>query len=318
MVNNLKKCLITYNYGKDQVEKIKDLGYHIIFKKEEGLTYDKELEEVEALICYNPFETLDIKEMKNLKWIQLSSVGIDQLPKDKVIEEDILVTNNRGGYSIPMGEWIVLNILELYKKRMDVFKNRMNKKWKMDTSILELYGKTVGFIGTGTIAQEGAKRLQGFGIKAIGMNTDGRDVQYFDKCYKKEEINKMLSISDVVVVTIPYTKDTHHLLNKERLQVIKDNAVIINVARGSIIDEKSLIEELNKGRFMGAALDVFETEPLPKDSELWDMNNVIITCHNSWMSEERNNRRFDTVYENLKRYSKGEDLLNIVDIERGY
>ena len=318
MADSLKKCLVTYNYGSDEIREIEELGYEIIMKKEHGLTYDIELEDVEVLVCYDPFNSLDILKMKSLKWIQLSSIGIDQLPKDKVIKNNIVVTNNRGGYSIPMGEWVVLSILQIYKKQMDIFKNRLDKRWKMDTSLLELYGKTVGFVGTGSISIEAAKRLQGFGVKVVGMNTKGRDIDYFDRCYKKEEIDEMLAISDIVVIAVPETKETYHLLNKERLEIMKDNVAIVNIARGSIIDENALIEELEKGRFIGAALDVFEQEPLPKDSPLWDIDRVLITCHNSWISEKRNIRRFQTIYDNLKRYSKGKELLNVVDAKRGY
>lgn len=318
MEGGLKRCLVTYNYGSDEIREIEELGYEIIMKKEHGLTYDIELEDVEVLVCYDPFNSLDILKMKSLKWIQLSSIGIDQLPKDKVIKSNIVVTNNRGGYSIPMGEWVVLSILQIYKKQMDIFKNRLDKRWKMDTSLLELYGKTVGFVGTGSISIEAAKRLQGFGVKIVGMNTKGRDIDYFDKCYKKEEIDEMLAISDIVVIAVPETKETYHLLNKERLEIMKDNVAIVNIARGSIIDENALIEELEKGRFIGAALDVFEQEPLPKDSPLWDIDRVLITCHNSWISEKRNIRRFQTIYDNLKRYSNGKELLNVVDAKRGY
>lgn len=318
MADGLKRCLVTYNYGSDEIREIEELGYEIIMKKEHGLTYDIELEDVEVLVCYDPFNSLDILNMKSLKWIQLSSIGIDQLPKDKVIKSNIVVTNNRGGYSIPMGEWVVLSILQIYKKQMDIFKNRLDKRWKMDTSLLELYGKTVGFVGTGSISIEAAKRLQGFGVKIVGMNTKGIDIDYFDKCYKREEIDEMLAISDIVVIAVPETKETYHLLNKERLEIMKDNVAIVNIARGSIIDENALIEELEKGRFIGAALDVFEQEPLPKDNPLWDIDRVLITCHNSWISEKRNIRRFQTIYDNLKRYSNGKELLNVVDAKRGY
>ncbi|MBB6697016.1 phosphoglycerate dehydrogenase [Clostridium algidicarnis] len=318
MADKLKKCLVTYNYGSDEIKKMEELGYEIIVKKEHKLNYDTELEDVEVLVCYDPFESLDILKMKRLKWIQLSSIGIDQLPKDKVIENNIIVTNNRGGYSIPMGEWVVLSILQIYKKQMDMLKNRLDKTWKMDTSLLEFYGKTVGFVGTGSIAMEAAKRLQGFGVRVVGMNTKGKEVDYFDSCYKREAIDEMLAISDIVVIAIPETKETYHLLNKERFLIMKDNAAIVNIARGSIIDEDALIEELQKGRFIGAALDVFKEEPLPKESLLWDIERVLITPHNSWVSEKRNTRRFETVYDNLKRYSKGENLSNVVNVKRGY
>ena len=312
------KALFTYNYGREKIKDIEAFGYDINVVPEHNLVYSEALAEVEALICYNPFKTLDIEKMKKLKWIQLSSIGIDQLPVEYVKNTSIIITNNKGGYSIPMGEWIVLKALELFKNSKRLYENQANKKWKIDTSIMELYGKTIGFIGTGTIAIEAAKRFQGFGVNILGVNTDGRDVEYFDRCYAMSKLDEMLRLCDVVVVTIPYTKDTHHLINDDRFKAMKAKAFLINVARGSIVDEISLVENLRNGKLAGAALDVYEEEPLNEDNELWNLNNVILTSHNSWVSERRNERRFKTICENMKRYVQGEELVNVVDLKKGY
>jgi len=312
------KALFTYNYGGEKIKDIETFGYDIKVVKEQDLIYSEDLEEIEALICYDPFKTLDIEKMKKLKWIQLSSIGIDQLPVEYVKNTSIIITNNRGGYSIPMGEWIVLKTLELFKNSKGLYENQTNKKWKMDTSIMELYGKTIGFVGTGTIAVEAAKRFQGFGVNILGVNTNGRDIQYFDRCYAMAEINEMLKLCDVVVGTIPYTKATHHLINEERFVAMKKGAYFINVSRGSIVDEVALIENLKNGKLAGAALDVYEEEPLKEKNPLWDLNNVILTSHNSWVSEMRNVRRFDLIYDNMKSYAQGKKLVNVVDLKRGY
>lgn len=313
-----KKVLFTYNYGREKMSQVEKLGYDITYLDEKSIIYDEGLKDIEILICYNPFATLDITNMKKLKWIQLSSIGIDQLPVKESNDMDIIVTNNKGGYSIPMGEWIIMNILQLSRDSWYFTKIKENKIWKMNTGIKEIFGKTIGFIGTGTIAVETAKRLQGFGTKILGLNTNGKDTPCFHKCYKSTEIDEMTSICDFVIVTIPYTNKTHHLLNRDRLNKLKDGVYIINVARGSIIDEEALIENLKNGRIKGAALDVFEKEPLPLDNPLWNMENVIVTPHNSWISEMRNERRFNLIYENMSRYAKGEKLINVVNTEKGY
>jgi phosphoglycerate dehydrogenase-like enzyme len=311
-------ALFTYDYGKDNMNKLKNLGYDIIAINEKDVTYSEELKNVEVLVCYNPFQTLDISKMRKLKWIQLSSAGIDQLPIEYVKNSGIIITNNRGGYSIPMGEWIVLKILELLKHSYRLYDNQNNKVWKMDTTILELYGKTVSFIGTGSIAEEAAKRLKGFEVQILGLNTSGKQVQNFDKCYSLKDMNEMLSISDIVIITIPYTKATHHLIDNEKFKVMKNGVYIVNVARGSIINEKDLIKNIQEGKVCGAALDVVEEEPLQSNSPLWNLPNVIITPHNSWISEMRNNRRFDMMYNNMKRYVENKELVNVVNINRGY
>lgn len=312
------KALFTYDYGKDKMQSIRQLGYDVIIENEKNIVYHQELEDVEVLVCYHPFNTLDIRNMENLKWIQLSSIGIDQVPKDVVLEKEIILTNNKGGYSVPMGEWVVLKILEVYKKSYKLYEQQKQKLWKMDTSLLELYRKRIGFIGTGSIAIESAKRLQGFEAHIIGVNTKGTKVQYFDKCYPMTELEEVLQQCDVVVLTIPYTEKTHHLINGARLKNMKKDGVLINVSRGSIIEEEALIQHMNQGNLKAAALDVFEKEPLSQDSPLWTMENVIVTPHNSWISEMRNERRFRIVYENMKRYVEGEPLFNQVDIQKGY
>lgn len=312
------KVLFTYDYGDEKMKAVSDLGYELIYAKENGVSNTYDISDIDVLVCYNPFDKLDISMLKKLKWIQLSSIGIDQLPMKKVKEQGIVVTNNRSGYSIPMGEWIVMNILGLLKNSKGFIVKQSEKKWKVDTSILELCGKTVCFVGTGSIAVEAAKRLQGFETNIIGINTSGRRVEYFNNCYPMKELGYALSKADVVVLSIPYTKETHHLIDENTISCMKNGACLINIARGSIVKESALVEALQKGSIRGAALDVFEEEPLPAGSPLWEMDNVIITPHNSWVSEMRNERRYNIIYENLKRYAANEKLINIVDIDRGY
>jgi phosphoglycerate dehydrogenase-like enzyme len=312
------KALFTYDYGKENMNKLESLGYDITLVNEKDISYSEDVKDTEVLVCYNPFNTLDISLMTKLKWIQLSSTGIDQLPIQHVKKEEIIVTNNRGGYSIPMGEWVVMKILELFKNSYSLYKNQMSKLWKLDTGLLELYGKTIGFIGTGSIAIESAKRLKGFGVKILGVNTTGKAVKYFDTCFSMNEIDSMLLECDVVVIAIPSTKQTFHLINKERFKSFKQGAFLVNVARGNIIDEIALIDNLNTGKIAGAALDVFEEEPLSVESQLWNFDNVIITPHNSWISEMKNVRRWNVICENLRRYINREELKNKVNLEEGY
>lgn len=314
----LIKVLFTYDYGTENMNRISELGYDILTVRENEITNNDEVNSSDILVCYNPFDRLDISQMKNLKWIQLSSAGIDQVPLNEVQNKGIILTNNRGGYSIPIGEWIVMKILEMLKKSASLYKNQQKKKWKMDMSLLELCGKRVGFIGTGSIAAEAAKRLQGFEVEILGVNTSGRDTKYFNRCFSRDKMDEMLGLCDIVVVTIPYTKRTHHMINQDRFKAMKDGVFLVNIARGSIIDEKALISNIKEGKIRAAALDVFEEEPLDKNNPLWEFDNVIITAHNSWVSERIYERRFKLIYENLRRYSAREELINLIDLDRGY
>ena len=312
------KALITFKYTDEEMKSLKDLGYEIIFEDEENISFSEDMKDVDMMVCFNPFDKINIGDFPNLKWIQLLSAGINQVPIEKIKEQNIILTNNKGGYSIPIAEWTVMRILEMLKNTKKFYKQEEEKMWKMDTSLLELYNKTLGFIGTGDIAQETAKRLKGFGVEILGFNFRGRDVEYFDETYKIGELEKHAPKLDFLVIAAPYTEETHHLINEDVFKAMKDGLYLVNIARGSIIDEKALIENLQNGKVKKAALDVVEIEPLPEDSPLWTMDNVIISPHNSWASEMNFRRRYEIAYKNMKKYINKEDLVNIVDIERGY
>lgn len=312
------KALFTYNYGLKKMDYIRSLGIDVIIRNEKELVYDDELSDVDILICYDPFKTLDIKKMKKLKLIILSSIGVDQAPLEFIKKQGILLCNNKGGYSIPIGEWIVLKILEMVKQSKKIYKNQDNRQWIMEKDIFEVFGKTITFVGTGSLAKEAAKRLQGFECNILGVNTTGHKEKFFNKCYDIDSINCVLKDSDVVVITMPYTGNTHNMVNKSFIENMKDKSYFINVSRGNIVDEKELVKALKSGKVAMAALDVFKEEPLNHNSELWDVDNLIITCHNSWMSDMKNERRYKSICDNLKRFLKNEPLLTKVNLERGY
>lgn len=312
------KALFTYNYGDEKLEKLKKLGLDIIVKSEKDLYYTDELKDVEILACYNPFKTLDIERMKNLKLILLTSTGIDQVPLDIVKKNNIILCNNKYGYNVPIGEWIVLKILEMLKESKKIYSNQEKNKWKINMDILELTDKNVTFIGTGNIATEAAKRLEAFECNIWGINTTGHNANYFKHCFSMKESHKILSKSDIVVVTIPYTKDTYKLVNKDMIDNMKDGVYFINISRGDIVDEKELIKALKNKKIKMAALDVFEEEPLSDDNEMWKLENVLISSHNSWVSEMRNVRRFSNIYQNISNYISGEEVITKLDLNKGY
>ena len=310
------KVLFNLRVKEEQFKKIEDLGYEVVCIPEKKLQNSAETDDADILVAYNPFETLDISKMKNLKYIILTSVGFDQLPKEKILAQNIQVSNNRGGYSIPMSEWIVMCILEIYKKARGFHIKQDKKLWNMDLSLSELYGQRIGFLGTGTIAVESAKRLKAFGVELWGYNTDGRDIKYFDECFSKDQIDEIFKNCDVVVSTMPCTAETEGMLNKDKFALMKDGSSFINVGRGKLVKEDYLVQFLDK--FKGVALDVFENEPLRDDSPLWEAENVIVTPHNCWASDRNRERVDQMIYSNLKKYIKGETVSNLVNINRGY
>ncbi len=310
------KVLFTYNYGKEKFDKVRALGYELIYRDEKNLVIDDEIRDIEIFQCYNAFDKVDIDEFTHLKYVQLSSIGFDQVPPEKIVTRGITLCNNHGGYSIPIGEWVVAKILEIYKKTKSLYENQQQKKWKMDLEVDEIYGKKVLFLGTGTLAVESAKRLKAFGLTIVGMNSSGREVTYFDKTFTKERLETELKDADIVVSCLPSTESTYNFIDQEFIDMLKEDVVFINVSRGSVVDEDALV--LNASKFKGIALDVFKNEPLSSESKLWEIDNIYISSHNSWVSAIRNDRRFDMIYDNLVAYKNGDKLKNVVDIERGY
>ncbi|MCR8746127.1 phosphoglycerate dehydrogenase [Romboutsia lituseburensis] len=310
------KVLFTINYGEEKFQKIRDLGYDLIYANEKNVINDKDINAIDVLVTYNPFSTLDISKLHNLKYIQTSSVGVDQIPKEKINGRNIIIANNKGGYSIPISEWIVMYILQIYKNSKIFYKQQQDKKWKMNFDMTEIYGRRIGFIGTGTIATEAAKRLKAFGVELWGVNTKGTDKKYFDRCFATNDMNEVFTNCDAVICTIPATKDTIGIINKDKFSVMKDKSVFINVGRGNIVNENDLIKYMDK--FRGVALDVFQEEPLSEDNELWKFESITITPHNSWVSDKNNDRNFNMIYNNLKNYINNKPLNNIMDIYKGY
>lgn len=314
--------------GNEIFEKIKKLGYEILFIPEKEFyalsideIYEKYGEEniysADIWLTYEGFDFLDIKRMRNLKYIHLTSAGINQVPLQYLKDNEIFLSNNKIGYAIPMAESIVMYILEVYKRTKFMFKLQEEKKWKLDTGWLELAGQKVGFFGTGNIAKEAAKRLKAFDVDIWGVNTDGRDIEFFDRCFKITDIDLFLKECDVFVGLMPSTAQTNNFIDSKVMEKMKENSILINIGRGNLIDEEALMNYSDK--FRGIVLDVVKNEPLDENSPLWELDNIILTPHNSWVSEKNTYRLGNYVYENLKVFletKKPKEYLK--DFLRGY
>ncbi|HSL94158.1 MAG TPA: D-2-hydroxyacid dehydrogenase, partial [Bacillota bacterium] len=192
--------------------------------------------------------------------------------------------------------------------------------WKpLDVDLLN--GKVLGIVGFGSIGEEIGRRAKSFGMKVIGLKrrkAETVDRSLADDVWGDEDLDRLLTIADHVVVAVPLTPVTRGLISRERLALMKNTAVIYNIARGAVIDENALIEALREKRIAGAGLDVFETEPLPETSALWEMDNVIVTPHSAGGMPDYRPRAFAIFLDNLRRLRDGETLINEVDKEAGY
>ena len=262
-----------------------------------------------------------LRPFHNLKWFHLVWAGVDRYrPED--FPAGTLFTNGSGAYGVAMAEHMMACILALYRQLRHYDRLQQAHCWNPHWQEGTLEGKTVVILGAGDIGCALAKRLRGFDCTVIGIRRIGGMLPGFDEMHTLGELDDLLPRADVVAGCLPGTKETAGLLNKSRLRRMKPSALLINCGRGSLIDTAALETALQEGRLGGCALDVTDPEPLPGESPLWDMENVILTPHISGASfghvAETEDRIYALAAENLRRYLEGEPLLNRVDFAAGY
>lgn len=284
--------------AKDNIKKIEKLGHTVVFMQYEKDELPCDYSWVEGVICNGLFLSHPIEKFVNLKYIQLTSAGFDRVPMDYVKQSKITIHNARGVYSIPMAEFAISGVLQLYKNAKFFINNQQKNLWNKDRNLIELYGKTVCVVGCGSVGTECAKRFKAFGCKVLGVDLFTRNDDNYDDMVNLDKIDEILPMSDVVVLTLPLTDDTYHIIDKNNFSKFKDNAVLVNIARGAVVDTEALIQALNY-KLYGAVLDVFEEEPLDEYSSLWKVEKVIITPHNSFVGENNDYRLTELIFTNL-------------------
>ena len=291
-----------FAYTNEQIELIESLGVNTVFMQQEADTLPVKASDVDATVCNGLFLHHKIEEFENLKYIQLTSAGFDRVPLEEIKKREITINNARGVYSIPMAEWAIGRILEHYKYFRDFNISQKKREWNKDRRVKEINGTKSAIIGAGNIGQEVAKRLSAFGSIVTGYDVILGERPFFDGVHHVNSLLSEIGDYDIVVLTAPYTKETHHIISKEILQSLKSNATLVNIARGGLIDTDALSSILNDRLDLYAVLDVFETEPLTKESPLWGLENVALSPHNSFVSDGNNERMFNVIYNNLKEY----------------
>jgi glyoxylate/hydroxypyruvate reductase len=254
----------------------------------------------------------------HLEWVQISAVGVDLiLGGSGLLESDVQITTASGINTTNVAEATIGFIFMLAKKAITLLKNKNLRRWEPQVFSL-ITGKTLGIIGLGRIGSEVARLAKLMGMRVMSTTKVEDNTSGVDKVYPPEELCSMLPECDYVVVTAPLTAETKGLIGERELKSMKPKAYLINVSRGSIIKQEVLIQALKEGWIAGAALDVFETEPLPANSEIWAMDNVIVSPHSAGVVEHHTSAATDIFCENLKRYLAGKDLLNVFNKNRGY
>ena len=291
-----------FNYTEVQKEKLALLGFRLYFVQQETEALPLAAAEVDATVCNGLFLSHNIEDFTNLKFIQLTSAGFDRVPVDYIKAKGISLHNARGVYSVPMAEWALYRVLEHYKQGW-FFKNEQEQhQWTKHRGLRELAGSRVAVVGAGNVGQEVAKRFGALGCHVTGFDIHTNSTPFFDEMALTTSLLEHIGLYDVVVITAPLLPSTRGLISYDVMKGMKENATLVNIARGGLIDQKALVQVLCERKDLFAALDVFETEPLEEESPLWTMDNVAVSPHNSFVSDRNNERMFDVMYQNLKNF----------------
>jgi phosphoglycerate dehydrogenase-like enzyme len=277
------------------------------------------LAEAEVLYDFPRVHVQDLTQVApELRWVQASMAGAGEVAKSAgLLETDVVVTTASGVYSGPLAEFVVMAMLQHAKHLDRLQRDKTEKAWRQTYSDT-LEGKTLCVVGMGNIGRAIAERVRPFGTRILGVKRTVRENDparnHADELYGTDRLHGALGEADYVVVTLPGTPETHHLVDAGTIAAMKPGAYFANVGRGSVVDERSLVEALKRGHLSGAALDVFEAEPLPRESSLWGLENVIISPHATDMVPSIiNKRQTDLFCENLRRYLDEEPLVNVLD-----
>lgn len=295
------RTLITgaFHLTEQQYDTLRAMGLVPTFQQNERDPV-AEPEQYELILCNGLFQYTTIERFTALRIVQLASVGYDRIDLDYTSSHGIRVFNAKDVYSVPMAEFAICGILDLYKQSRFFWENQRAHQWKKHRGILELAKKRVCIVGTGDVGCQIAKRLKTFDCCITGVNRTPKQQEGFDCILPLSMLSAACSDSDIVILCIALTAETAALVRSCIPTSMKTGSILVNLARGGLVDTLALTEALQNGKLSGAVLDVFEEEPLPKDSLLWDGENVILTPHNSFVGDGNERRMWEVILNDLR------------------
>jgi len=256
-----------------------------------------------------------LSSASRLRWIQVTGAGVDAFLAKSQLPDSVVLTRADISFGDQIAEYVIGHLLALTQRLRDVHHLQGNRTWHpLEVGFLK--GKTMGVAGTGSIGQSVANRARGMGMRTIGMANTQRELPGFERVYGRGDLTSFLPRLDVLVICLPLTDATRGMIGAEQLALLKNSAILVNVARGAILDETALIDALQHQRLGGAILDVFEREPLSLESQLWGLENVTLTSHHSGLNIPDD--IIDFFLDNLRGFEAGEELHGLVDMARGY
>jgi phosphoglycerate dehydrogenase-like enzyme len=287
----------------------------------DGLAHWRELlREADVLFDFDWYEPAALaRNAPNLRWVQATSSGIGEYLRRLGLDASpITFTNCAGIHAIPLAEWVVLGLLYLIKDVPRLRVDQARHHWERYTA-RSLSGRRVLVVGLGGVGREVARTLAALGVEVWGLRrSDAPAPESVARLVTRSELRTALGSVDALVLACPYTPETHRLIGAAELAALPAGALIVNIARGQVVDETALTAALESGQLGGAALDVFEVEPLPETSRLWDLPNVLISPHSVSTVDRENRLIVDLFIDNLGRFLDGRPLRNVYDRARGY
>lgn len=260
-----------------------------------------------------------------LKWMHITAAGVSQMMRPDVRERGIVITNARGVHAIPMAEHAMGMMVALAHKFPEAIRAQIARKWAQEEMwntkprLSELHGRILALVGLGAVGREIAKYAKVFGMRVWAVTRSGTgDPELAERIFQVGDIDRVLSEADYAVIAAPDTPETRAMIGAKQFAAMKPSAFLINLSRGSLVDEAALADALRNRRIAGAAIDVTEQEPLPPESPLWAIENLFITPHTSAATEELWDRQTKLLTENLERWFAGRESINLVDQTKGY
>ena len=328
--------ILSARYRSRDLERIRAAApdARLVMVSVEGLA-DGPLDDVEVMLRgWLSSEVFDriLVRAPGLSWVHSATSGVERAITPAALERGLVVTNARGVFSRPIAEYVLMMILSVSRRLPQLLELQRERTWQ-PLEGAELRDVTVGVVGLGSIGRAVASLATAFGCRVVavrrradagsmasGPDEDGRPFEplSLDRVGGPESLPELLGESDFIVLAAPLTPETEEMINADTLAMVKPGAWLINVARGRLIDERALLRALHDGELGGAVLDTFREEPLPAGSPFYDLPNVIVTPHTAWSSGRVLDRSVELFCENLRRFSAGEPLLNVVDASAGY
>lgn len=291
----------------EQLSEIRGLGHEVTLVPDESAPLPPEAGLADGVICNGLLMRHDLAELPRLRYVQLTSAGLDRVPVDGLRAQGVALFSAAAVYSVPLAEWVMLQVLQLSKHSRHFLRSQEAREWHKDRDLRELDGRTMCIVGFGSVGREVSTRAKAFGMRVVAVRRDADEATPVDRVVALSRVADAVAEADVVVLTVPLTDDTRHLIDGDVLRSMKPDAFLVNVSRGEVVDESALVDALGEGRLGGVALDVFEREPLDPASPLWRHERVLVTPHNAYASDRVAGRMHDLVMHNLRTFSSDDE-----------